>query len=372
MMPAAFGEVRYLSLLLRKFYVSHQSERKEKNCLNCGTEVHGRFCHVCGQENVLTHQGFLPMAKHFIYDVLHFDGKFFHTLLYIFTKPGFVARQYVQGKRMSYLDPIRMYLFTSAVFFLVFFSVKTFSVGNNTHTPKPYTNDRRDLIEKYEKRLQKNPDDSEYRNRIAYLRDTSRRVDLDSLRELEPVGFGNRRYTSLENYDSVQSALPQAQRDGWFYKRFVHQFFTSKEKYGESDEALKVFLETFLHKLPYLLFVSLPFFAGILKLLYIRRKTFFYSDHAVFTLYHYIFSFMLMLVGFAFNALQDATGWSVFNFLTGLLFLVWPVYLFIEMRRFYNQSFRKTFVKFMILNGLGFVLIMLLFLIFALFSFFQS
>ncbi len=106
--------------------MSHQPERKEKNCLNCGTEVMGRFCHVCGQENIVTHQGFWSLTKHFVYDVLHFDGKFFHTLAYIFTRPGFVARQYAEGKRMSYLDPIRMYLFTSAIFFLVFFSVNSF------------------------------------------------------------------------------------------------------------------------------------------------------------------------------------------------------------------------------------------------------
>ncbi|WP_172623248.1 DUF3667 domain-containing protein [Flavisolibacter ginsenosidimutans] len=312
------------------------------------------------------------MAKHFIYDVLHFDGKFFHTLLYIFTRPGFVAKQYVQGKRMSYLDPIRMYLFTSAVFFLVFFSVKTFNVGEKNHREKPGVDKRKELIESYKKHLEKNPADSEYARRIAYLRDTLNPVNPDSLGWHKSIGFGNRSYTSLENYDSVQASLPTAERDGWFPRRIIHQFFTSKEKYGESDEVLKVFLETFLHKLPYLLFVSLPFFAGILKLLYIRRKTFFYSDHAVFTLYHYIFSFILMLVGFAFSGLQDATGWSVFGFLTGLLFLVWPVYLFIEMRRFYEQGFKKTFVKFIILNCLGFVLIMLLFLIFALFSFFQS
>ena len=352
--------------------MSHQPERKDKECLNCGTQVHGRFCHVCGQENVVTHQNFWSLARHFIYDVLHFDGKFFHTLLYIFTRPGFVARQYVEGKRMSYLDPIRMYLFTSALFFLVFFSVKTFNVGGSTHTATADADRRKELLEKYEKHQHKNPADSEYARRIAYLRDSSRIVNLDSLAKLEPVGFGSRRYTSLKNYDSVQASLPAAQRDGWFYNRFVRQFFKFREKYGESDEALKVFLETFLHKLPYLLFVSLPFFAGILKLLYIRRKTIFYSDHAVFTLYHYIFSFILLLVGFAFNGLENVTDWGVFGFLAGLLFVLWPVYLFIEMRRFYQQSFRKTVVKFAVLNVLGFVLILLLFLIFALFSFFQS
>lgn len=36
--------------IFKKFFcVSHQPERKEKKCLNCGAEVVGRFCHVCGQ-----------------------------------------------------------------------------------------------------------------------------------------------------------------------------------------------------------------------------------------------------------------------------------------------------------------------------------
>ena len=112
--------------------MSHQPERKEKDCLNCGTAVHGRFCHVCGQENVVTHQSFWSLTKHFVFDILHFDGKFFHTLKYLFTRPGFVPKEYVQGRRQSYLDPIRMYLFTSAVFFLAFFTFNSIGSGNES------------------------------------------------------------------------------------------------------------------------------------------------------------------------------------------------------------------------------------------------
>ncbi|MGV3656323.1 MAG: DUF3667 domain-containing protein [Chitinophagaceae bacterium] len=56
-----------------------------------------------------------------MYDIFHFDGKFFDTLKYLFFWPGGVAKEYVKGRRNRYLDPIRMYLFTSAVFFLIFF-----------------------------------------------------------------------------------------------------------------------------------------------------------------------------------------------------------------------------------------------------------
>ena len=103
--------------------MSHKPERKEKNCLNCETIVQGRYCHVCGQENTVPHQSFGGLTKHFIYDIFHFDGKFFETLIPLFFKPGVVAREYTSGKRIKFLDPIRMYLFTSAVFFLIFFSL---------------------------------------------------------------------------------------------------------------------------------------------------------------------------------------------------------------------------------------------------------
>src|SRR5215203_1483352 len=106
-------ELPFLSLFLRKIYVSHQPERKEKDCLNCGATVIGRYCHICGQENVVTKESFWSLTKHFVYDILHFDSKFFDTLKYIFTKPGLVQKEYIKGRRASFLHPIRMYLFTS-------------------------------------------------------------------------------------------------------------------------------------------------------------------------------------------------------------------------------------------------------------------
>ena len=81
----------------------------------------GRYCHVCGQENTVPREGFGGLVLHFFYDITHFDGKFFQSLKYLLFKPGFLSKEYVRGRRASYLHPVRMYVFTSAIFFLVFF-----------------------------------------------------------------------------------------------------------------------------------------------------------------------------------------------------------------------------------------------------------
>ena len=115
---------RYLYIsfvfLFKRKQVSNHQERKEKNCLNCNAEVAGRFCQICGQENIEPKESFWALATHFLHDMTHFDGKFFSTLKFLLFKPGFLSKEYLKGRRTSYLHPIRMYVFTSAIFFLIF------------------------------------------------------------------------------------------------------------------------------------------------------------------------------------------------------------------------------------------------------------
>jgi Protein of unknown function (DUF3667) len=104
--------------------VSHLKERKEKNCLNCQTEVVGRYCHKCGQENLEPKETVWHLVQHFFNDITHFDGKFFETVKFLLRRPGFLSVEYMRGRRMAYLNPIRMYVFTSAIFFIILFSMK--------------------------------------------------------------------------------------------------------------------------------------------------------------------------------------------------------------------------------------------------------
>jgi len=355
--------------------VSHQPERKEKNCLNCGTTVIGRYCHICGQQNVETKESFWSLTKHFVFDILHFDGNFFHTLKYLLTRPGFVAKQYCDGKRNSYLHPIRMYLFTSAVFFLVFFWMKNENGFVSVETSKPLTaQQRREKIKDYQETLAENPKDStKYLRRISLLKDTTKPVSYSNLYEGDTtISINSKSYSSIQQYDSIQGSLPAGKKDGWIVRSFSRKTIELSHKYNnQSGEMMKAVGEAFLHRLPYMLFISLPFFALILKVLYVRQKQFYYSDHAIFTLYHYIFSFILLLVIFAVNALGDWLHWGVFDVLAVLLFFLWPLYLWIEMKNFYGQSTGKTLGKFLLLNFLGLLTIILLTAFFFLFSIFQ-
>ena len=355
--------------------MSHLPVRKEQDCLNCGTEVQGRFCHNCGQQNVVTHQGFWSLVKHFVYDIFHFDGKFWITLQYLFFKPGFVPKEYVSGKRLRYLDPIRMYLFTSAIFFVIFFSISKPNV--NADLDRSLSNrERRELALDLQNQLKENRTDTALQSRIEQLLDTAaeRKFSSSDFETSDDsfISHGGRRYTSRKHYDSVQAALSPHEKDGWLKRNLIGRTIEIKGKYeGRKSDALKDFFSIFLHNLPYLLFVSLPFFAWILKVVYMRRKDFYYSDHAIFTIYHYIFSFILLLVVFAIDALEDRLGWSILNFVIFGLVCWWLIYLYKSMRRFYEQSRMKTIAKFILVNFAALLGMLLLVIIFLVLSIYQ-
>ena len=107
--------------------MSHLHERKEKICLNCKAELIDRYCHHCGQENVEPKETVWHLIQHFFNDITHFDGKFFSSVGYLLRKPGFLSKEYMLGRRASYLNPIRMYVFSSAIFFLLLFSTREHS-----------------------------------------------------------------------------------------------------------------------------------------------------------------------------------------------------------------------------------------------------
>jgi len=354
--------------------VSHQPERREKNCLNCGATVVGRYCHICGQENIETRESFWSLTKHFVFDILHFDGKFWYTLKYLVARPGFVARQYCEGKRNSYLHPIRMYLFTSAIFFLIFFALK----GNQLQFKEsPLSKkDRVELMDTLNRELQKMPGDTSILHQLALARDTTKDVFLSQFDSARGFSFsmGNSgQYQSISEYDSIQKALPKAERDGWINQMFTKRGLELKQKYRTNmRQGFNLMWTDFLHKVPYMLFLSLPFFALILKLLYKRRKNFYYSDHAIFTLYHYIASFILLMFMLVIGQLQSWTGLSGLGWFILLLFFVWLGYLLFEMKLFYKQSWSKTIAKFLLLDTLAFFVTLFLFIAFLLVAFLMS
>jgi uncharacterized protein DUF3667 len=347
--------------------VSHAPERTEKNCLNCGTTVIGRFCHICGQENVVPKETFGYLILHFFYDITHFDSKFFDSLKYLLFRPGFLSKEYIKGRRASYLNPIRMYVFTSAIFFLIFFLIAKPEKWIHINTNDPITKkERTKRIIELENELKKEGFDSGIVKQLQLYKDTNKVITNGDLFRID----SSNNFKSYAEYDSTQKTLSPEKRDGWLSHK-------AKEKFGlyssDIDSQKKAFIglaNSFLHRLPYLLFLSLPLFALTLKLLYIRRK-YYYVDHAIFSIHHYIFSFILLLLIFLLGTIQDFTKWEGFLYGVFGLLIIWPIQLYIAMLNFYKQGWFKTFIKFVLLNFLGFFILLILFTVFLFIAFIE-
>lgn len=350
--------------------MSHAPERTEKNCLNCGTTVQGRYCHACGQENIVPKESFGSLVIHFFYDITHFDSKFFDTLRYLFFKPGFLSLEYITGRRVKYFNPVRMYVFTSAFFFLIFFSItKPESIFSwEVNSAHPLTNQERlSRIRSIEDQLKEDPGKSFLLPQLELLKDTTKAVTLADLLKFEDSLKVNKQrlsrndFLSFAEYDSVQKNLLESERDGWFIRQWMkRKIAVNAAIRKDPKQALQKITDTFLHKLPYMLFVSLPLFTLILKLLYIRRKQFYYTDHGIFSIHLYIFTFLLLLVIFGFNALQKINGLEWVRYINIGLFFLLLFYLYKAMRRFYGQGRSKTLAKFFLLNITSFIMMLFL------------
>lgn len=370
--------------------MSHSKERKEKICLNCKADLYGRYCHSCGQENIEPKETVWGLISHFFYDITHFDGKFFSTSKYLIFRPGFLPKEYEQGRRARYLHPIRMYVFSSALFFLFLFSmfnVKDMDWGNDENEAKIASMSDSTLL-KLDSAKHKalagaqGRDDSAAIERAfmvanapfmkaSQIADTLGSVVKKSkLRKLGAKLSKQRDtlYTSVAQYDSAQRALPADERDGWWERIMQHRAIEVRRKYkGNDEEMMKELLEKFMHTFPYLLFVSLPLYALYLKLLYIRRNQFLYVNHGLFLIYLYIFTFILLLLFFGVMKLKETTDWDWLGWLQAILLLYGVYYAYKAMRKYYGQGRLKTFVKFCILNTFAFFTVTVLFVVFFLF-----
>jgi hypothetical protein len=247
-----------------------------------------------------------------------------------------------------------------------------------TEGNEPLTRSARDsVIQQVKRSLKKDSVNINLIKQLELLKDTSKEIsalDLvpfsDDFVVVPTIGYN---YKSHKEYDSLQKVWSPAQRDGWLKRLWNKKAVHLSEKYRyEGPLSMEKIFDSVFHKLPYLLFASLPFFALILKLLYMRRtKEYYYADHGIFTIHHYILSFILLLFVFLWNKMNEITGWGFWNILIAVTIIAWPVYLYLAMKRFYRQGHPKTILKFLLLNFMAYLVLMILFIFFLMFSIFQ-
>ncbi|WP_165760403.1 DUF3667 domain-containing protein [Niastella populi] len=383
--------------------MSHSKERHEKICLNCNAELIGRWCHICGQENIEPKETVWSLISHFFYDITHYDGKFFSTTKYLIVRPGFLPKEYIEGRRARYLHPIRMYVFSSAVFFLIFYSLFTFNwnernedrilsekagvakltLDSAKNTALANAKDKEDsavidrafvlAVTPYLKTLEADTAGTTDEFKEKYMKKKKKWEKKQKSRFDVNITNPDRKYRSVEEYDSAQHALPPGKRDNWWERRARYREIELNERYnGDQKVMMKDLLEKFTHTFPYLLFISLPLYAFYLRLLYRRQKQQFpYVTHAIFLIYLYIFTFINLLVYFGLNKIHKSMNWQWIGVIEAVVLLYGVYYAYKAMRKFYGQGRGKTLLKFLILNFAAFWSIIILFAAFFLFAVFK-
>jgi hypothetical protein len=308
--------------------------RKENNCLNCGAELIGPFCHICGQKNLELHVGFFELIGELIADYFHFDTRIFTNLRYLLFRPGFLINEFNSGKRVKYVHPFRLFIFVTIIFFVCYFSFSySSSVNSKSKTPQPKNlADISKMVTDSVKNAMKN-DSSSHLN-VHAISDVNKAVAS------RPDSIGLINFSSKEKlpatYDKYADSLkrlPPDKRPSWITNTFMKQYYKSKEMGADKYE--KALVDQFEHDLPKMMFFLIPFIALILKLLYVRRHIY-YINHLVFTLYTHSFVFILLILSIPLSYFYDFTGWIV---------LISLIYILFSMRKVYKQGWAKTILK---------------------------
>jgi hypothetical protein len=337
--------------------VSHHKERKEKICLNCNAAIYGRYCHVCGQENIEPKENFWHLVNHFVEDLTHFDGKFFSTLKYLLLKPGFLSSEYLRGRRASYLHPIRMYVFTSAIFFLISFSFihlddhsiinpgekndQLIHIGTNFKKSTSDTTEAK-KIDSVSKQLQTIANNKKTNNAFVLNGDT---IKINSIKE----------------YDSLQSTLPPSKRSSWLKRIYERRTIGLKQNlFSYNESVYKKLSAELLHGIPKMMFILLPLIALVLRLFYIRNKRLLYIDHAIFIIHLFIAIYIFWMLIYGFNFVGSLAGTKFTGWLTLIMFFVIQFYQYKAMRNFYGQGRWKTFFKYVFFNLMTFFIFLII------------
>ena len=355
---------------------SHQTAHVA--CENCSTALQGGYCHVCGQRAHSPLHSFSHAVEEVFESLWHLDGRIFRTMRDLLV-PGRLAVNYLAGHRVRYIAPLRIFIvLTLLTFFVAHFTIDfgkvDIDIGRTAISKAKTAAEVVQLRDDALKDLGKARIDMEkkrpyaagsiYGEIAAVEQEAAQRIrELDTAankavtaagavenEEGLSLQFGNELNWDPAKGDVAVTWLPDVV-NAWATQKARHAADNFKRLDTDRDR-LK---DAWLRALPTSLFVMVPLFALLLKLLYFfTPRT--YLEHLVVALYSHAWLMLAMLCIFLLaDVLAIASSITWINVTLGLsMGAIWlwiPIYLFIMQKRVYRQHWLLTGVKFLLIGN---------------------
>ncbi len=330
-------------------------------CENCGTELQGPFCHRCGQHDIDFHRSFGHMFLDALENFFHFDAKLFHNIITLLFRPGRLTAEFNAGKRAAQMPPFRLYLFVSVLFFFISF-LGAGSDASGTNLRLPDTAEARAGLTEAIQGLASETSDPAAKQRLLGALEKLRDPTLQSaaltdeqLRDM-PAVLAKQIRRELVAEEARRKKVQKTGDGNWV---------RIDEKDRKTDTAMARYLtekgqsvldhqhelqEAFLHALPKMLLVCLPFMALYTRVLF-RKTGYVYLQHLIIALHFHTFVYLWWLVSRGWGELMGL--WSPgFAGLVGFGTWLWMcLYPFLMLRRLFGQSWIRTTLKTFLLAG---------------------
>jgi hypothetical protein len=110
--------------------------------------MQGKYCHTCGQKQIDPHEHtFKYLVGEFLVSAFSFENKLLKNLWLLFAKPGFLALEYIEGKRKRYMAPFSMFLVVN-FFYFIYFPLTDFKLPLVDQYKQPYGALAKSLIDR--------------------------------------------------------------------------------------------------------------------------------------------------------------------------------------------------------------------------------
>jgi hypothetical protein len=319
-------------------------------CANCHAPLTGEYCAACGQR----HEPHIHTVTHFAGEafesISHADSRLWRTLWYLLARPGFLAREFFAGRRVSYLPPFRLYLVISVLFFLVAGVPKDAEIVRTNAEAAPAA-------------------EGVGKDRgVAFEIDVPGEVAAE-VRQEAAKAIAEAKQEMADG--KKETGVSEGVRD--FCDQFRDQAPSDNEARNNlrdrcrtiASDGGRELAKSIVHNVPRAMFLFLPIIAFIMKLMYWRPKRY-YVEHLLFLIHNHAFVFLLLiplvLIG-RIPHVADYQGWPWFF---AIVYMIWYVYR--GMRNYYQQRRALTLTKYFTLGFSYMITTFVMFLLVAIYS----